>query len=68
MALAALLGMPEGSRPLAVLCLGPVPAFYAEPMLQQEKWAFRAPLTDMLFDETWGQPAAANSSAHDHVG
>jgi len=67
-ALAALLGMPEGSRPLAVLCLGPVPAFYAEPMLQQEKWAFRAPLTDMLFDETWGQPAAANSSAHDHVG
>ncbi|MCT9811683.1 5,6-dimethylbenzimidazole synthase [Acidovorax sp. Be4] len=67
-ALAALLGMPEGSRPLAVLCLGPVPAFYAEPMLQQEKWAFRAPLTDMLFDETWGQPAAANSSAPDHVG
>lgn len=73
-ALAALLGMPEGSRPLAVLCLGPVPAFYAEPMLQQEKWAFRAPLVDMLFEETWGQPAAtvesavANPSAHDHVG
>lgn len=72
-ALAALLGMPEGSRPLAVLCLGPVPAFYAEPMLQQEKWAVRAPLADMLFDETWGQPAstgeppAANSSAADHV-
>ncbi|MET1114854.1 MAG: 5,6-dimethylbenzimidazole synthase [Comamonas sp.] len=56
-ALAALLGMPEGSRPLAVLCLGPVPAFYAEPMLQQEKWARRAALADMLFDETWGQPA-----------
>lgn len=73
-ALAALLGMPEGSRPLAVLCLGPVPAFYAEPMLQQEKWASRAPLADMLFDETWGrtlsagEPPAADASAHDHVG
>ncbi len=57
-ALAELLGMPAGSRPLAVLCLGPVPAFYAEPMLQQEKWAQRAPLADMLFDETWGQAPA----------
>ncbi len=57
-ALAALLGMPEGSRPLAVLCLGPVPAFYAEPMLQQEKWVQRADLADMLFDETWGRQAA----------
>ena len=59
-ALAALLAMPEGSRPLAVLCLGPVPAFYAEPMLQQEKWAQRAALGDMLFDETWGRPAATD--------
>lgn len=57
-ALAALLHMPEGSRPLAVLCLGPVPGFYAEPMLAQEKWARRAPLADMLFDEIWGQSAA----------
>ena len=61
-ALAALLGMPEGSRPLAVLCLGPVPAFYAEPMLQQEKWAQRAALADMLFDETWGQPAPTGNT------
>ena len=62
-ALAALLAMPEGSRPLAVLCLGPVPAFYAEPMLQQEKWAQRAALGDMLFDETWGRPAATDPGA-----
>ena len=62
-ALAALLNMPEGSRPLAVLCLGPVPAFYAEPMLQQEKWAQRAALGDMLFDETWGRPAATDPGA-----
>ncbi|WP_446893538.1 nitroreductase family protein, partial [Acinetobacter sp. NS4_7] len=44
--LAALLQMPVGSRPLAVLCLGPVSAYYAEPMLQQQKWASRAPLQD----------------------
>lgn len=65
-ALAALLDMPEGSRPLAVLCLGPVPAFYAEPMLQQEKWARRAALADMLFDERWGRPARAGE--RDDVG
>ncbi|WP_280189213.1 5,6-dimethylbenzimidazole synthase [Delftia sp. PS-11] len=57
-ALAALLHMPVGSRPLAVLCLGPVSAFYAEPMLQQEKWASRAPLQDMLYDDFWGQAGA----------
>ena len=62
-ALAQLLQMPEGSYPLAVLCLGPVQAYYAEPMLQQEKWATRAPLQEMLFDERWGQPAAANPEA-----
>ena len=54
-ALAQLLEMPAGSYPLAVLCLGPVQAYYAEPMLQQEKWAARAPLQDMLFEERWGQ-------------
>lgn len=57
-ALARLMGMPEGSRPLGLLCLGPVPAYYAQPMLEQEKWAARAPLSDMLFDEHWGQPCA----------
>ena len=51
--LAALLNMPEGSHPLGVLCLGPVDAYYAEPMLQQEKWARRAPLEAMLMDDLW---------------
>ena len=56
-ALAQFMQMPAGSYPLAVLCLGPVDAYYAQPMLQQEKWASRAPLEDMLFDEQWGQKA-----------
>ncbi len=51
--LARLLQMPEGAHPLGVLCLGPVDAYYAEPMLQQEKWACRAPLEDMLMEDLW---------------
>ena len=56
-AVAALLGLPTGAQPIAVLCLGPVPKFYTEPMLQQERWAQREPLADMVFDDTWGQPS-----------
>jgi len=52
--LAGLLRMPEGSKPIAVLCLGPVAAFYEQPMLQAEKWARRAPLADMVFEDHWG--------------
>ena len=51
--LAKLLQMPDGAHPLGVLCLGPVDAYYAAPMLQQEKWACRAPLEDMLMDDVW---------------
>lgn len=57
-ALARLLHMPEGAHPLGVLCLGPVHAFYAEPMLQQEKWACRMPLEDMLMNDVWTQVSA----------
>jgi len=53
--LAQLLAMPEGSKPIALLCLGPVAEFYAQPMLQQKHWASRAPLGEMLFEDTWGQ-------------
>ena len=53
--LAQLLNMPEGSKPIAILCLGPVEAFYEQPMLQAEKWAHRADLANMLFDDSWGQ-------------
>lgn len=55
--LARLLAMPAGAEPIALLCLGPVTDFYPEPMLQQERWAQRAPLSAVLFDNEWGQPA-----------
>ena len=55
-AVAALLGMPEGAEPVAVLCIGPVHHFYEEPMLQQQRWAQRCALDDVLFEDAWGQP------------
>jgi len=61
--LAALLLMPEGSRPIAVLCLGPVAAFYDQPMLQAEKWARRAPLADMVFEDCWGARPLSGDAA-----
>jgi 5,6-dimethylbenzimidazole synthase len=52
-ALADLLHLPAGAKPVAVLCLGPVPAFYPTPMLQQEGWATPRPLHELLFTDTW---------------
>ena len=57
-ALASLLGMPPGSKPLAILCLGPVSQFYAQPMLVEQGWAEERPLSELLFDDQWGNPAA----------
>jgi len=53
-ALADLLQMPPGAKPLAVLCLGPVAAFYDAPMLELEGWATPRPLSDMVFENQWG--------------
>lgn len=55
-ALANLLGMPAGSKPLAVLCLGPVTQFYDAPMLVQQGWAEPRPLSELLFENQWGTP------------
>ncbi|GAB3188124.1 5,6-dimethylbenzimidazole synthase [Hydrogenophaga aquatica] len=53
--LATLLGLPEGAEPIAILCLGPVQGYYAQPMLEQERWACRAPLEALVFDDVWGE-------------
>ena len=50
-----LLDMPTGAHPIAVLCLGPVAGYYTEPMLAQTGWAQRAALSDLVFDDRWGQ-------------
>ncbi|NUT77858.1 5,6-dimethylbenzimidazole synthase [Pseudomonas sp. C1C7] len=53
-ALADLLGLPAGAKPLAILCLGPVKEFYPAPMLVLEGWAQERGLNEMLFENYWG--------------
>ncbi len=64
-ALRQLVRLPEGSRPVAVLCLGHVAAFYPRPMLEEAGWAHRFDLKDMVQTDYWSekgdtpQPGAA---------
>ncbi len=52
-ALRTLLRMPEGSQPIAVLCLGHVDQFYPRPMLEIEGWAERVDLNTLVFTDYW---------------
>jgi len=51
--LAKLLNMPEGAKPVAILCLGYVNTFYKSPMLVEEGWTTEKPLADMLMENGW---------------
>lgn len=51
--LATLLGMPEGARPVAILCIGHVEAFYPRPMLELEQWAERMPIDSVMAENAW---------------
>jgi 5,6-dimethylbenzimidazole synthase len=51
--LRALLRMPEGSRPVAILCLGYVPEFYRRPMLEEAHWAQRTNWKDLVKIDHW---------------
>jgi 5,6-dimethylbenzimidazole synthase len=51
--LAALLRMPEGADPIAVLCLGPVPEFPDRPELEIVGWTTARPLDELVYTDTW---------------
>lgn len=51
--LATLLKMPEGAKPIAILCLGYVNSFYKSPMLVEEGWKTEKPLSEMLMENSW---------------
>ena len=53
--LATLLKIPEGAKPVAVLCLGHVEAFYQAPMLVEEGWATERPLSELVMENSWGK-------------
>jgi 5,6-dimethylbenzimidazole synthase len=50
-----LLRMPEGAKPIAILCIGHVEAFYPQPMLELQGWAARKRLQDMVYENAWGE-------------
>lgn len=52
--LSGMLGMPEDAYPMGIFCLGHVPAFYEQPMLETEGWDERRPLATLVFDNAWG--------------
>jgi len=58
-ALGRLLRLPEGSRPVAVLCLGRVREFYPEPMLEMETWAQRCDLATLMHTDYWSGDESA---------
>ncbi|SFM91036.1 5,6-dimethylbenzimidazole synthase [Rugamonas rubra] len=49
-----LCAMPEGSQPIAVLCVGQVDEFYSAPMLELERWDKRRPVADVMYVDNWG--------------
>jgi 5,6-dimethylbenzimidazole synthase len=57
----ALLAMPPGAKPVAILCLGQVDAFYPQPMLEMEAWAKRRALGECLYENRWPQAADAEA-------
>lgn len=52
-ALRQLLRMPEGSKPIAVLCLGRVPEFYPRPMLEMTQWTQGCALQSLVHTDYW---------------
>ncbi len=52
--LAQLLKCPQGAKPIALLCLGPVAEFYSRPMLEQLNWRQGKPLEVMV--DGWSGP------------
>ena len=51
--LSTLLKMPEGSQPIAILCLGHVEEFYSRPMLELENWTKARALEEFVSENYW---------------
>lgn len=63
-ALGALLDLPKGARPVAVLCVGQVSAFYPRPMFEEAGWGKRLPLESVLFENQWPLEAGVTPTAY----
>lgn len=52
-----ILHLPDHVVPVAYLCLGHVEELHSEPELQARGWARRTDLAELVFADTWGNPA-----------
>jgi 5,6-dimethylbenzimidazole synthase len=57
--LGALLAMPDGAEPVAILCLGQVPEFPARPQLEIDHWTLGRPLSEFVSENGWAAPTPA---------
>lgn len=62
--LARLLELPEGSSPVALLCIGHVAAFYPRPMFEQAGWGRRLGREQVLFENRWPSGAGGTEPAY----
>lgn len=64
-----LLGLPEGVRLIAYLCVGFPREFRSRPMLEEVGWRARMKLEGLIYQDGWGQPcellAESSAPAHD---
>ncbi len=49
----SLLNCPDGAKPIALLCLGPVKVFYDKPMLETEGWREREAMDAVLAENQY---------------
>lgn len=54
--LGRVLQLPPDAQAVAVLCIGPVPEFYAQPMLEIAGWRTGVPQADTVFTDRWPAP------------
>ena len=54
--LALILNCPDDSQVIALLCIGPVEAFYAKPMLIEKGWREARELQSLIFENYWETP------------
>ena len=62
--LSRLFGMPEGARPIAILCIGPVAQFPDRPVLETLDWGARLSLSQVVFENTWPTDARPTPTAY----
>jgi 5,6-dimethylbenzimidazole synthase len=62
--LAPLLALPAGARPLGILCVGRVSAFYPRPMFEDAGWGRRLNVDEVLFENRWPEGAKGTPTAY----